>query len=244
MNIHHATIKKAEGKGIILDKVLNEEGNYYASAKWPQYNKVVSHSDPKTALAAMELIQTLHREYPGISIDYRINTQDWIGKGPNNEEFPLGDEFPTLEVILEAAMAEGIDPEEGFEDEDEPRGNVVPTKYKIEYAARGNRNHCGDWLSLQLEGQFQNKGGQFNEPDFTQFLIDNGVELVGKWSDLPTSGQRSWEGRYRMNGRQKLERVLVQTGVLHLNGAKIKVDLQWAKKLSKKFTEIIPFWDN
>ena len=37
--------------------------------------------------------------------------------------------------------------------------------------------------------------------------------MTGKWASLPTSGQKGWIGRYRMNGRQVLEKAVLISGV-------------------------------
>ena len=93
------------------------------------------------------------------------------------------------------------------------RGDVVQSKYHTLYKERGNSRHCGDWLALSLDGSFDNGQG-FDADAYAEFLTANGVELVGKWAALPTSGQAGWQGRYRMNGRQKLQRRVLETGQL------------------------------
>ena len=90
---------------------------------------------------------------------------------------------------------------------------VVKAKYHQLYRERGNPRHCGDWLAKTLDGVFDN-GGSFDADAYAEFLRANGVEMVGKWAALPASDQPGWKGRFRMNGRQKLQRRVLKTGVL------------------------------
>jgi len=99
--------------------------------------------------------------------------------------------------------------------------SVIAPSYKDEYAARGNRWHCSDWLARELDGQFCDAAGGFDEPAFTQMLVDNGVELAGKWAQLPRKRTPGWQGRYRMNGRQKLEIRILRQGLLKLRGREV-----------------------
>lgn len=99
--------------------------------------------------------------------------------------------------------------------------SIVAQSYKDDYAARGDPRHCSDWLARELDGQFCDAAGGFDEPAFTRMLMDNGVALVGKWAELPRKRTPGWQGRYRMNGRQKLEIRILQQGRLKLSGREI-----------------------
>ena len=105
---------------------------------------------------------------------------------------------------------------EAMVEEDGPK-KVSPfaAKYQSAYRAAGHPTHCGDWLAKELEGTFVGEAG-FDPDHFTLLLEANDVPMVGKWADLPTSGQKGWVGRYRANGRQKLEMRVIETGVLIL----------------------------
>jgi hypothetical protein len=100
---------------------------------------------------------------------------------------------------------------------------VVPEKYRIAYAERGNAAHCGDWIAATLDGAFDDEEVGFLAGAFELFLRQNGVPIEGKWADLPNSGQQGWKGRYRMNGRQLLEKYVARAGVMLLNEATLEV---------------------
>jgi hypothetical protein len=123
-----------------------------------------------------------------------------------------GDKLPELADLLEAAQEQGLSLE--VEEPEEEAGNVVAEKYRIEYKlASTNGQTCGDWLAEWLVAQTHGGEG-FNVADFTAILISNDVDMRGKWAGLPESGQKGWIGRYRMNGRQVLEKVVALRGTI------------------------------
>jgi hypothetical protein len=137
--------------------------------------------------------------------------------------------------VLQAAEDFGVDPEEGFEDEEEaPSHVVVSPYYKQKYAENGHPDHCGDWLAKRLEGEFEvvvDSRIVFDHDEFARMMVENGIDLSGKWANLPASGKRGWQGRYRMNGRQKLEKVLARTGELKLKGTTVKLPRSYLSEL-------------
>lgn len=233
MRIHHATAKKAEALGVTL--VINED---------LQTIKATSASgigfrddDAKRAVVLCTVADVLKSDYPGIRMlqigSGEIHVSN-SGNDGDDDPFYTVDGGPLdhdnlLADILEAAEEEGIDAEAGLEkaDEDEAAARVVVAEhYKREYAERGNRNHCGDWLAKTLQGQFEIAVDgvlRFDADAFTDCLIANGVEMSGKWAALPQSGQKGWVGRYRMNGRQRLEFQVARNGVLQLRGDTVEV---------------------
>lgn len=127
----------------------------------------------------------------------------------------------------------------------EPRvsRSVVPKAYKKDYAARGNAANCGDWLAKALDGYFDvldEKGRTtgFDSDAFTGFLSDNEVQLNGKWATLPTSGQKGWIGRYRMNGRQQLEKVVLAKGSMTIGGAVVEAPEHWLLDMATKHPKV------
>ena len=101
-------------------------------------------------------------------------------------------------------------PETEDDDERGPR-TVVKEAYRAEYRKRTKKGtHCNDYLAQMLEDVFVD-GKKFDTDTFTLCLAANNVPLVGKWAALPSSGQKGWQGRYRMNGRLQLERIVVAT---------------------------------
>lgn len=224
MAIHHATLKKAQKLGII---VTGENGEF--EAHHPATNRRVTASTAPHAVACCALQARFAPEYPGIEV-----AEDQVTLGEIEMEleegFDIDDAFASfLDMCTEA----GVDPSgNGEEEEDEEEhGSIVPDKYKEEYAARGDVNHCGDWLALTLKGHFEVKGETgrptFNSYAFADFLVANGVDMNGRWASLLHSDDPSAKGRFRMNGRQKLEKRLVETEVLVLGDNKIKVDPEW-----------------
>lgn len=107
-------------------------------------------------------------------------------------------------------------------------------KAKPVYKARGDADHCGDWLAKLLKDSFH-EDGKKNAPlimdDFVACLKENNVKLKGKWAENRNPG---WQGRFRMNGRQKLERVIAETGALEIDGKKHKAPNNFIKIMTKR----------
>jgi hypothetical protein len=147
------------------------------------------------------------------------------------------------DALLLAAEAQDEETEDQTEDQtegDEPEGDeeapaprsVVAERYRREYAARGNADHCGDWLAVTLVGL--TKEAKLNLDFFQQIEAANGVVnkcLLQKPSDV---------GRYRMTGRNLLQKVVVAAGGLKLpenfrDGEFLEAPAEWiAAKTAKK----------
>ena len=214
MSIHHATKTKAEAEGIAIAQ--DDTGITTAGE--------MRHASAKVALSAALLARAIESEYPAIRLAQDEDDTALILRhtetGDDIASWEDGD-IPDLATVLDAAIEAGIDPEEGAE-EQAPVVVVAPL-YKQRYAEGGHPEHCGDWLAYSLEGAFLlpaigKAAPAFDTDAFSSCLTDNGIELVGKWAALPTSGQPGWQGRYRMNGRQKLERQVAASGELVLHG--------------------------
>ncbi len=248
MTIHHATIKNAATSAIVLTSE-DIDGVPHAKAYWLEASRVITMPEKyaKEAVAAMRLVQLLHDEYP--ALDLVQEEGKFIATGSIRDEETSevvhhvvyeGKGVPELADLLDAATEKGVDPEQGYTET--VRGEVVPQKYKDMYAERGNRDHCGDWLAKELEGVFTGEGGTFDADAFTAFLKENGVDFTGKWASLPTSGQKGWVGRYRMNGRQKLERVMAETGKLTIGGDDVAVPVAYLNALLDKHPKVEAKW--
>ena len=102
----------------------------------------------------------------------------------------------------------------------------LPTHWAIarkRYKEASGVSHCGDWLAQWLDTHFTG-GGDFDWEGFKAMLAENFIDVDhGKWSQLPTSGQAGWQGRYRMNGRQKLGRQVALNGFVTFNGEDTQV---------------------
>lgn len=242
MPVHHATVKSAAKFGIILSGDIET-----ATAKHAATGVTVEAIDGKFALAACRIAARLKAEYPMLeaSFDEDAMEGEILHDGETLTTFPMDEPVDVDGIItdaLEAAQEAEISLEGEADDDEEARGNVVPEKYKIEYTARGNRDHCGDWIALQLDGKFRmldpvGKGDIFDHVAFLAFLETNGTDLTGKWVDLPSTDQPGWVGRFRMNGRQKLEKRLARTGVMQLNGKSLTLPSSYLAELVRKHPE-------
>jgi len=187
----------------------------------------IHHATLKSATA---LDSILSAEYPALVLDWRAHQDNetqlvgWVvTHTPSDTEVIGSTKVPVLADVLERCEDEGLDPEELNEDDDDeptPSGSVVPEHYRRQYReASSNGQTCGDWLAEWLVAQTHNIQG-FMVEDFTAIITNNGVDMTAKWAKLPESGQKGWVGRYRMNGRQALEKVAAKAGGLFdLQGA-------------------------
>ena len=169
-----------------------------------------------TRTKAEKLVAMLAAEYPALSLDLVTNEDasqvSYWTVSANDEVFLETDKVPSLAEVLEACEENGIDPEEGEEDEPEGSGSVVPEGYRARYReVSTNGQTCGDWLAEWLTEQCHGIDG-FSVADFASILDENQVDRSGAWARLPESGQKGWVGRWRMNGRQALEKVIARTG--------------------------------
>lgn len=218
MFIHHATARRAKDNGIEIAPV-EFEGGEVAAARLN--GAEIRHPDPKFALNGMMLQKSLHLEYPGFTIGYDLDCRQWT-VSVGGDELMRQDECPELADILEAAQDAGIDPEDtssyvgGEEDEAEPVGDIVSSKYRAKYKEQGDPASCGDWLAnvLNEECRRDRKEGGFDLEKFRAILenndIDHPVPPLAKQS-------RGWQGRYRMTGRLRLELVVAKAGKLVLS---------------------------
>lgn len=173
-----------------------------------------------TRAKAEKLATLLAAEYPLIAIAPTYDEDEsrvigWITTHttPEGEETILieGDKVPDLADIFEACDEHDIDPEEGA-DEEQTGGSVVPEEYRAMYRENSsNGQTCGDWLAEWLVSQTHGVEG-FHVEEFRAILSANAVDMTRPWAGLYESGQPGWIGRYRMNGRQVLEKTVAKTG--------------------------------
>lgn len=119
-----------------------------------------------------------------------------------------GPKAPELADIFAACEELELDPE-ALEAPEAEGGSVVPESYRAAYKANPNTHGqtCGDFLAVWLEAECHGVEG-FDPVAFERILVANEVDQSGAWARLPESGQRGWVGRWRMNGRQKLEQAV------------------------------------
>jgi hypothetical protein len=234
VRIHHATAARALALGVTLEIV---EGGVKAAFG----QSTVYVAEPKEAASWAVLAETIRLEWPGLEIISSNEADEALPAfvpmvrhlasgemlGMDSDERPLG-LAPDLAEVLERASDQGwedldVAPEAGEEqDEEERTGGVVKVKYKVAYKERGCASHCGDWLAEALHGAFD-VDDVFHPAAFEGCLRQNGVPFEGKWATLPSSGQNGWQGRFRMNGRQVLEKHIAETGILFLHGTRLEV---------------------
>ena len=90
---------------------------------------------------------------------------------------------------------------------------------KARYKAKGDVSNCGDWLAKTLKEAFLHPKEGFDFDAFVACCTANGLDTSEKWAINRAPG---WQGRFRMNGRQKLEIVVAKQGYLKINGKKVE----------------------
>lgn len=228
MTIHHATIKRAAKLGIEITET--PDGN--VTGKLDKGDRTFSHSNVQVVINALVLASRFAIEYPNLHVGGKNpeSTTLIVFHRPEGENKPtplfdfdgLGMTAKDIDNVFAVALESATDKEldTGETDELPNTGTVVAEKYRGIYRERGNENHCGDWLAHYLDGKFATEvEGKtvFDVDAFTDFLASNDVDMTGKWAGLVHSNSRGWQGRYRMNGRQKLEMVVAIRGNI-ING--------------------------
>lgn len=187
-----------------------------------------------TRKAAVKLNDMLEAEYPALSLEAIVDEDEegtetltgWAVNA-NGETFFKSDSTPKLADILEACGEADIDPTEGEkeEEEDKPSASIVPEQYRARYReVSSTQRSCGDWLAEWLATETLNADLDFDAAAFHAILVSNGVDLTTPWARLYESGQRGWRGRFRMNGRQALEKAIAFNGaVRNWGGAVVEI---------------------
>ena len=239
---HYTVVRDAEAKGIVLTYDADNDSTTATHGD----GTTTAHPIPKQALAGLILIRTIAAEYPGLHMERDEDSEGWHVSATNPEhEFALTlDELDdnTLSHVLDAATAEGVDVEEGYEDAEErtASGSVVSPIYKVLYAERGDATHCGDWLGTTLKNRIPRlagegkKEGPVDVDEYDRIFLQNGVDSgTGKWGAVfhdkkaPTNG---WEGRFVMSGRNILRKRVADAGFLLINDEKLEAPPEWCEE--------------
>lgn len=145
-----------------------------------------------------------------------------------------GEKVPSIAELLDACADRELDPQA---DEEEPKvsGSVVPEAYRTLYKqVSSNGQSNGDWLAEWLVAATNGVNG-FNADDFRAICEANHMDLTKGWALLPTSGQPGWQGRYRMNGRQVMEKIAAKQGfILDAQGEPHKLPMAFWEQLQAK----------
>lgn len=198
-----------------------------------------------TRAKAAKLAAMFLAEYPRLTIEAIADDNDTLSgfvvkyaqDAEDEAEIYRGDKVPSLALILDTCAEEEIDPSAPEED-DEPRvsGSVVPEKYRADYRLNSTTGRSnGDWLAEQLANDTLDAKGNLNMDDFIAVLERNAVPLTGKWAALRFGGGKGWQGRFRMNGRQVLEKLVVKAqAYVDATGTTLKPSAEWLADMAMK----------
>lgn len=149
---------------------------------------------------------------------------------------PVAELEPVIEIAL--SMGETIeDIDAQIEDDIAKPRSVVKTAYKTKYRDRARENgqvrkaakrSAWDWLASTLAGECLGKKDKINIGAFVAILEANGIEKpLEKWP----SQSKGWEGRLRMTGRLALQKIVAESGLLHLaDGETLEAPTDWVAK--------------
>lgn len=198
-----------------------------------------------TRKAAIKLATTFALEYPRLVLTATADANDTatgfvVTFAPDTEEEAevyAGPKVPSLALVLDACAEEDLDPS-APEEEEEPQvsGSVVPEKYRADYRLNSTTGRCnGDWLAEQLANDTLDAKGNLVMDDFVAVLERNAVPLTGKWAALRFGGGRGWQGRFRMNGRQVLEKLVCKAGAyVDATGQTLTPSTEWMADMAVK----------
>jgi hypothetical protein len=229
--IHHAVVKSAALKGVIL---TFDPGHEVVTALRPEPNRRVSletademSGTDLTELArdawnALDEVLAFEAEHPGVRI--KQEDGDYVAFDATDADYPMrhteiarDPDYTDLFESITEWLASGAGSEDADGDEDEPSEvhSVVPDKYKKLYRERGNPNHCGDWLAEQLARLCRVMDGKKETTDLDRLEAianANGVapERYGRLG-IATNG---WQGRFRMTVRNLLTPRVAEKGFL------------------------------
>lgn len=238
-SIHHAVVRSAASKGVVLTQ--DED---HVTAHMPEPNRRVTleveyDTEQPTqtdvtdrARDAWDILTNLmafEAEHPGIRIEQEDG--DFVGYAAldgkirltgdgEKDEIARDPEFEDLIETLNEHLAEQ-DADEGgedAEDDDESTGSVVPTKYKAEYAARGNPNHCGDWLAETLASLcrvLDEHGKEVTDIDRLETIANANDVAPARYGKLGLA-TNGWQGRFRMTIRNMMVPRIAAKGFLFI----------------------------
>lgn len=171
------------------------------------------------ALDAAIFDALIRAEYPALALErtdegFRVTANKehlWPLAGDGEAIFASVPPKPAdLAEIVDYAAELGIDPSEGYdEDEDRKGGSVVDPSYKRQYAEDGHPNNNGDWFaktmdSLKLTVLLDNKRTVADVQALNTLFADNGIisedHKFGAVFHGTAPRRNGWEGRFRMSG--------------------------------------------
>lgn len=188
-----------------------------------------------TKAKAERLMAAFEADYPMLALEIhegeQINEDQWeiaafvaVFHDPNGdyEETRVvlieSAKVPDLADVLDATIEQEIDIDEFQPEEEESKasGSIVKDTYRLQYKANSsNGQTCGDWLAEWLTNETFDHVTGFNVDDFQAVLDHNNVPQDAPWARLKDSDQKGWRGRWRMNGRQALEKAVALAGEIY-----------------------------
>lgn len=180
-----------------------------------------------TRAKAEKLVQMLAAEYPALVLEAVADDAEklasWVVTLKGDDEILATEDkqVPELVDILDACADLGIDPDDFApteDEEDRPSGSVVRETYRAKYREVSTTGQsCGDWLAeiltnLTTTATAGRKGFTVILEKLDAVFQNNGMDLTEKWA---TNRSNGWVGRYRMNGRQRLERIVLRNKGLY-----------------------------
>lgn len=242
--LHHQVAKKAKAAGISVKPTEDPKDGWVAL----NLNRSVSviGTDAKTVVALAVGLKDITAGLRNVHVKVVVDAQEinMLFKHIDDKDER---EFLSVETEKDgdaalAALLAGVSISDLREQIAEECGVEIGTKspaetlrrYRDVYALDGHPNHCGDWLAETLDARFLDFDSKFDVDAFNECLRENGVEFTGKWANLPNSNKRGWQGRYRMNGRAKLEVKVAVHGWLKLDGELLTPPQSELRRLREK----------
>lgn len=208
--MHHATRAKATKLAAML------------AAEYPRLTLVVGEAQDSDHPDYERAARSFH-------VVFALDTDD-------EQTVYEGEKVPSLAAILDECAEQDIDPT-APEEEEEPKhsGSVVPEAYRTLYrtvSSTGRSN--GDWLAERLAMDTL-RVDTLDIEAFIAILLNNGVAMTGKWAEMRFSQTPGWRGRFRMNGRQVLEKMVLKArSYADLTGASHTPSDQWLADMTSK----------
>lgn len=253
--LRHATAKRANEAGVTMEH--NDDQNVWTATKG---EVALANPNPGQALDATIFQAMLVSEYPALTLakyndgwvvghrDGGELTHLWPTSGAGEDREPAdpsatAPKMADLAGILDYADQLGLDPEAGYE-EDEDRGpaSVVDDSYKRQYAEDGHPNNNGDWLNqvfatLRLV-VMNGKKTTTDVQALNSVLAENGIisedHKFGAIFHGKAPRTNGWEGRFRMSGGNMLRPRISDAGVFIAFGEEIPVPADFAAKWRTK----------
>jgi hypothetical protein len=224
MSIHHAIVKSAASKGVILTSDAETVSAREAVSGAIITVNIDDHDSENEAakeawatVADMALWNAEQADGLAIWQDQEDLTYAVVIRTPEGDE-PVEVGFDSLADAIEGAEAAETGEQAEDEEAEEDHGSVVPGSFKALYAEIGVRKQDnGDEMvrvfanhTLILDGK-----REVIDPEKVEALASrNGVEYPVSGYGPAITGTRGWEGRYRMTVGNIMRKRIADAGVI------------------------------